>query len=163
MYTWYIYGCTLGSIFVVNVWIACTGSRWRRLIGSLIFIGHFPQKWHIFSGSFVENDLELRGFYESPPPCTLQCNTLTGILKTNGWVGREYWEEKDFIPLFWTIKASHVLISLNQTKMDLWYVYACVCGCDLPWAWNQELGTNHYSVRESFTFATFSSYIFGHV
>ena len=32
--------------------------------------------------------------------------------------------------------------------MYLWYVYACVCGCDLPLVNNQELGTNNYSVRE---------------
>jgi len=25
-----------------------------------------------------------------------------------------------------------------------------MCGCDLPWVYDQELGTNNYSVRESF-------------
>jgi len=32
----------------------------HRVIGCLVFIGHFPQKSSIINGSFAKNDLQLR-------------------------------------------------------------------------------------------------------
>jgi len=42
--------------------------RWRRHIGCLIFIGHFPQKSPVISDSCAERDLQLEVPYALSPP-----------------------------------------------------------------------------------------------
>jgi len=43
---------------------------WRGCIGRIIFIGHFPQKSPIISGSLAERDPQLQASCASLPPCS---------------------------------------------------------------------------------------------
>jgi len=48
---------------------ALLATGWHRIIGCLVFIGHFLQKSPITSGYFAKNDLQLKASYGFSAPC----------------------------------------------------------------------------------------------
>jgi len=90
---------------------------WRRLIGSLIFICHFPLKSLIISGSFAKNALQLRGSYESSPPC---------ILVSFTWCDSIMWPPLLF---FLLLTNTHTRTYSGHWKFVRWRWRCGVCLC----------------------------------
>ena len=65
-YEWVTYVWVKSHMWMGHV----THTEWRKDLGCLIFISHFPQKSPIIRGSFAENDLQLKASYAFTLLCT---------------------------------------------------------------------------------------------
>jgi len=67
-------------LHILSMCLKCWSTAgWPRVIGCLMFIGQFPQKSPIISGSFARNDLQLTASYEFSPPCGNTCRSQHGM------------------------------------------------------------------------------------
>jgi len=101
------------------VWMFSTG--WRRPIGYLIFVGHFPPKSSTIIGSFAVtwNDLRLQASYGSSPPYTKLPSFFSSLS-----VSFEY-PEAPFTGYIYMY--THIYIYIHIHKCIYTCIYICIC------------------------------------
>jgi len=117
------------QLFVWAHTIIDTG--WRRLIGCLDFIGHFPHTSPVVIGSFAGKDLQLEAAYASLPPCMhgdtiILCMTwawLSSSICVYTWICVYIWTyHMNTHTDAWHVSSICVHAWHDVTHM---YVYAC--------------------------------------
>ena len=94
--TWHIWHTHIHTsdthTFIYVTWLAAchtSDTGWYGVIWCLILIGHFQQKSPVISGSFTENDLQLKASYESSPRCTWHSQPLILGIPTHSCMCRD--------------------------------------------------------------------------